>query len=803
MGSLIPDLRHAVRSLRRYPSVTAVAVLCLALGLGATTAIFTVVNAVLLRPLPYPAPDQLVRLYESHIGQPGWHGSVSRANYLDWQRDATAFASLAASTAGSASLQVGGTPERVRTVAATANLFETLGVRPRLGRTFAPKDGRPGAPGVVVLGDALWRTRFGGDPAIVGRTITLDGEPCTVIGVMPPEFSYPATSAVDLWVPMRWTPDEVAVRGDHFLQVIGRLKPSVTRAAALAQMRQIAARLAQQYPDEQGTRTVLVESMHDDLFGRTRPRLLVLLGASGLVLLIACVNVANLLLARAVARRREVAIRTALGAGRGSLIRQFLTESVVLSLAGGALGLVLAVWGVRTLVTLASADIPRAHPVQLDGTVFAFLLAIAILTGIAFGLAPALHGTRTVLRDAMGSGARDGSTSHTQRRLRDALVAAEIALALVLVTGAGLLVKALLALERVPSGLVADHVLTLHVSLAGAKYADHPSRDFYEPVLDRVRALPGVTSAGWTSLLPLQDYWTNGTFSIEGKPPAPRGQEPSAELRVASDGYFAALGIPLREGRAFSEQDAPAATPVAVVNETLARRYFPHESPVGHRLRLADLALTIVGVVGDVRGAGLDRPAEPELYMSLRQSPYVPREMTLVAHTAVPPASIVSPVREAVRAVDPEQAIYDIETMDEVVTRSLSNHRLYTWLLGTFAAIALVLAAAGVYGVTSYLVAQRTRELGIRVALGAAPRSLPALVVRRSAAVALVGTVLGLLGALALTRLLATLLSGVSPTDPAVFAAVAAGLVAIALIASYLPARRATRVDPLIALQSE
>ncbi|HEX5435578.1 MAG TPA: ADOP family duplicated permease, partial [Gemmatimonadaceae bacterium] len=532
--------------------------------------------------------------------------------------------------------------------------------------------------------------------------------------------------------------------------------------------------------------------------------LFVLLGASALVLLIACVNVANLLLARAAARQREVAIRAALGAGRGRLVRQFLTESVVLALAGGLLGLLFAHWGVRALVALASSSIPRAHPIGFDAGVFAFLLAIALVTGIAFGLIPALQSARVDPRDNLAEGGRGGSTGRSQQRFRHALVAAELALSLVLLVGAGLMMRALIALENTPSGLVTDHVLTLHVALHGDRFAGHRGDGFYRPVLQRIRAIPGVSAAGIISLLPLQDYWTNGSFEIVGRPTPQRGQEPFAEIRVASPGYFPALRIPVTRGRDFTEQDVPGALPAVIVNQALVKRYFPNEDPIGQRIRLDTLALSIIGVVGDVRGAQLNIAPMPELFAAYRQvEDDMPSDMTFVVRTKVPPASVTSAIRGAVQSVDPGEPIFNVQTMDNVVARSLSSHRLYLWLLGTFALVALVLACAGIYGVTSYLVTQRTREMGIRLALGAPPASLQALIVRQGAVVAGVGTVIGILAAYALTRVLASVLYGVSATDPVTFVLVAALLVAVALVASYLPARRATRVDPTTALRAE
>jgi len=806
MDILIQDLRLALRALRRTPGFTLIAILCLALGTGATTAIYTVVSAVLLHPLPYVQPEQLVRVYEGQTTNEGFYGSVSPANFLDWQRQNTVFEQLVAYENRSVNLQGRGTPERLSAVAATGNVFQMLRVGAQTGRTFTPDEARPGASRVAVLSDGAWRTRFGADASIVGRTITLDGEQYTIIGVMPPGFSFPATSTVDIWLPRPFTSDELTQRGNHYLSVVGRMAQGVRLEAALAQMKQIAARLALEYPDADGTRTVKLSSMHDDLFGRNlRTQLYVLLGSSALVLLIACVNVANLLLARGAMRRREVAVRAALGAGAGRLARQFLTESVLLSLLGSGAGLLVAYGGVRGLLALAARDIPHAHPIGLDAGVFVFLVSVALATGIAFGIVPALQSALVDPRDDLADGSRGGSTGRAQRRFRGILVGAEIALSLVLLIGAGLLMKSFIALANTPSGVDSDHVITFHVSVSGERIDSSATTSFYEPALRRIAALPGVTSAGITSLLPLQGYWWNSSFDIEGHPPAERGKEPVAEFRATSAGYFTALRIPILEGRNFTDHDAAGAPQVMLVNRTLVQRYFPNEDPIGQRLRLdTALVFTIVGVVGDTRGASLGQAPMPEFYLPYQQlAGWLPTDMTFTVRTEVPPAGVVPAIREAIRAVDPSLPIFRVETMDEVVSRSLSSSRLYMWLLGTFAIIALALATAGIYGVTSYIVTQRTREMGIRLALGAQPASLKAMVVRQEVMVALAGTAAGLLGAYAATRVLASFLHGVSVTDPVVYVSVAFVLVAIATLASYIPARRATRVDPTTALRSE
>lgn len=799
MNTLFQDLRFAWRSLSKRPAFTIVAVLSLALSIGANTAIFSVINAVLLRPLPYTEPDRLVDLYESF---PQGYGSVSPANFRDWREQNNAFSQLTAHMSGDLNLQGVSNPERLSAEFASDNLFGLLGVKPMLGRTFVAGEDRPGAPHVVVLSDGLWHRRFGADPAVIGKTITLSGDPYTIVGVMPDRFRFPASVKRDLWAPLQLDPKMDALRGSHWLAAIGRLRPGVQLTTAEAQMHQIAARLAARYPADQKDRSVVIIPLRQDLTGTVRPALLVLLGAAGLVLLIACANMANLLLARATDRRREVAVRLALGAQRARLIRQFLTESVLLALMGGVVGLVLAYGGAGTLLRMAGSSIPFGSDVAFDPAVFAFLLIVAAATGVIFGLVPALQATQVDLQSDLKEGGGKGSVGRGRQRFRNLLVVSETALALVLLVSAGLLMRAFLKLQNTDTGMVTQNVLTMHVSVPPQKYDSTVSARFYQPVLQGVGAIPGVRAVGLISLLPLQESYANGQFVIQGRAPDKPGDEPFAEKRIVSPGYFGALGIPVVKGRNFSEQDAANAAPVLLVNQALVRKYFNDSDPIGRRIQISDSVWApIVGVIADVHESRLDRPSAPTLYGSFLQLPQ--NDMTLVIGTTVSATSITPAVRSAIHAVDPDQPVYNVKTMDDVVAASVSNTRFSFWLLGTFAAIALALAAAGIYGVMSYTVTQRTREIGIRIALGARHSAVTQLIVRHGMSLAIAGLAIGTVIALALTRVLASMLYGASATDPATFAGVALLLGIVALVASYVPARRAAAVDPVIALRSE
>jgi predicted permease len=760
-----------------------------------------VINAVLLKPLPYRQPQQLVRIFETFLPS-GW-GTVSLPNFQDWRQQNHVFDHLEAFSTGSMNLQGDANPERIPSVVATAGLFDMLGAQPMLGRTFLPDEDQPGKPEVAVISERLWKRRFAGDPNLLGSNINLDGKPTTVVGIMPASFEFPpANPERTLWVPLQLAGAPSLNRGSHWMNVVGRLKPGQSLGSAVADMKPIAARIAEQFPGEQKGRSIMIRSLQDVLVGNIRPALLVLMGSVGFVLLIACANVANLLLARAASRKREVAVRAALGANRGRLIRQFLTESIMLALAGGVVGAFLADLGVQALVVLASQQIPRAAEVHVDGTVFLFLLGVCLLCGIIFGLVPAFQSTG---RDAQGlkEGGRSGGVGGHSEGYRNALVIAEFALALVLLIGAGLLLRSFVVLNSVDSGVKAGGVLIMSVSLPQGKYPNGSMwQRFYEPALERIQALPGVRAVGMIKLLPLQNWGTNGDFVIEGRPPAEPGQRPFAESRDVSPGYFRAMGIPIVRGRGISAEDSATSLPVVMINDALARKYFKGEDPIGQKIQWDSLR-TIVGVAGSIHQAGLDRAPLPELYFPAAQRPGSIAGMTLVISSNVEPTSLTRSIESAIHSVDPSQPVFGVKTMQRVVSESLSSQRLYVWLLGVFAAIALILASAGIYGVMSYLVTRRTQEFGVRMALGASTRDILRMVLRQSLMLIAVGVAIGLAGAVAVTRVLTNFLFGVKPTDLATFAAVSMVLVIVALIATYLPALRATKVDPMVALRYE
>jgi predicted permease len=801
LADLGRDARFALRSLARTPAFSTVAVLCLALGIGANAALFSVLNAVLLRPLPFVESDRLVRIYET-MGE-RTQGSVSFANFRDWQEQNTGFEQLAAWQDGSRNLQGNAEPERILAVTATPNLFALLRARPLLGRTFAPGTDGPASAPTTVISEDLWRMRFGADPSLVGRTVRLDGVPHTVLGVMPRSFDFPAGGDMtDAWVLFHPTEREIANRGSHFLAVVGRLKDGVPLEQATTQLAGVAARLEKEYPNQQTGRSVRVRALREDLVGDVRPTLLILFGAVAMVLLIACANMANLLLARAAVRQREVAIRLALGATRTRLVRQFLVESLVLSLAGAAVGLLLARWGLAALTPLAERALPIFHEFPLDGRVFGFLLAISLLSGLAFGIVPALQASRGDVRDTLADGGGKMTGSRRQQAFRSGLVVFEIAVSLVLLVGAGLLLRGFLRLSGTEPGLAADHVLTAHLPLPDAQLPGATPR-LFRPLLQEIRSIPGVRSAAVVSMLPIQNAWANGAFAVEDRPPLLPSQAPLAEIRTASPGFFRSLGVPLQRGRDFTDTDGENGPDVVIVNATLARRYFPGEDPIGRRVLLGTTPFTIVGVAGDIRQAGLDFDPLAEIYFPYGFDNGMLGDAVLVLRTAVPPESLADEVRAAVRKADPTLPLYDVLSMEEVISRSLAARRLNLWLLGLFAGMALVLAATGLYGVISYLVAQRTREIGVRMALGAQTWSVIGLVMRQAAGLTGAGIAVGLAGALAFASVLESLLYGVSTRDPLTYAALAALLALVALTATWLPAWRASRLDPLLAIRRE
>jgi len=801
------DVRFALRTLRKSPAFVLIAVLCLTLGIGANAAIFSVVDVVLLRPLPYAEPERLVRLYETMpaLG-PNTTGSVSWANYRDWMQQTQSFSGLAAYTIQSRNLRGTEGAERMKAVAATANLFDVLGVHPLLGRGFQLGEDSPGATPVVVVSEGLWQRRFGEDPGLVGQALTLDGQPYTVIGVMPDSARFPAGSQSDLFVPLTQPGQSDGDRQTHFLAILGRLREGVALEEANTELRQVASRIEEAWPALQAGRSAVARPLAETVTGPVRPALLMLLGAVGLVLLIACANVANLLLARAATRRHEVAIRLALGASRTRLVRQMLVESLLLSLGGALLGLLLALGGLSALTPLVHRALPLTGAIPLQGRIFAFLLVLATASAVLFGLVPALRATRGELRAGLTEAGARLSAPRSHHRFRSGLVVAEIALSLILLVGAGLLMRGFFTLLQKAPGLDASNVLTAHLPVPSGKYApDQLGARLLEPALERVRNLPGVQSAALISLLPIQNAWVNGNYTVEGEPLPKPGTEPLAEYRVTSPDFFHTLGIPLLAGRDLIEQDGHNAELVTVINQTLAQRHFQGKSVVGRRLLLEHGPATIIGVVGDVHQAGLDKQPLAEVHLPYnhpRLSDWA-RDMTLVMKTTGAPTSLTPALREVLRSVDADLPLYEVATMDEVISRSVAGRRLNLLLLGTFAGIALVLATAGLYGVISYIVAQRTREIGIRVALGAGTGDVVWLVMRQGALLMVVGIGLGIAGALALSQLVESLLYGVSARDPLTFAALAALLGCVALVATWLPARRAARVDPVTAIKSE
>jgi putative ABC transport system permease protein len=799
MQTLFQDLRYAGRMLIKTPGFTAIAILTLALGIGANSAIFSVVNAVLLRPLMYKDSEKLIRLYE---GLPqGGTGSVSVPNFKDWREQNDVFAEIAAYQWGNFNLAVQNQPERIVGANVSSEFFDVLGTPAQVGRTFQKGEDLAGSNRVVVLSDQLWRKNFGADANLVGKNISIGGENFSVIGIMPPQFKFFSSQ---MWVPLVFTEKQLANRGSHAFNVLGRLKPESNLAQARETMTTIARRLEQQYPDQQKNRSIKLVPLQEDNVRVIRPALFLLLGAVGLVLLISCTNVANLLLARATSRRSEIAIRAALGAKRGRLIQQFLTESVLLSLLGGLCGLLLAKWGTDVLVAMATGYLPVMTEVHLDWRVVGFTLALSLLTGIIFGLAPALHVSKTDLQDAM----KDGGSAGANRRgswLRGLLVVAEVAAALVLLVGAGLLLKSFLQLQRVNPGFRTENVLTMRISLPDGKYKSAgATAGFYRQLLDRVAPLPGVEASGVINLLPVLQAGFNGEFSIVGQEPDTSGKPPLVEIRTVSPDYFRALGVPLVAGRTFNAKDQEASEPVAIVNQTFARRLIPNQDPLGKYIRDDEgPGIKIVGVVGDVKQFGLIAPTAPELYTPYTQppGPGSTQTMTLVVRTSADPEALAPTLRREVLSVDPDQPVYEVQTMEAVIDKAVSYQRLNMQLLGIFATLAMTLAVIGIYSVMSYQVSQHTREIGIRMALGAQPRHVLRLILRQGLTLTFIGVVLGVAGAFALTRLLGSLLFGVTTTDPITYVVVSLLLTLVALLACIVPARRATKVDPLLALR--
>ena len=801
MDTLLKDLRYGFRSLLRRPGFTVIALVALALGIGANTAIFSLVNAVLLKPLPFKDPDQLVWMW-GNIRNAGNRASVSPADFVDFRSQNRTFEQFAASGTLPLALNLtgGGEPERLNASSVTGNYFQTLGVAPFLGRGFTPENERPGQDQVAVLNYAFWQKHFGGDSSILNKTIVLDGKAVEVIGVMPSAFSFPHNA--DLWVPMNFDSDpEMKLRKAHFLRPIGRLKPGVTLSDAQADTDSVASQLEKLYPDSNTGWNLRLVSLKEQLVGNTRSSLYILFGAVGFVLLIACANVANLTLVRAATRQKEIAVRAALGASRLRLIRQMLTESLLLALLGGALGIVVAMFSIDLLLKLGEGSIPRTANVSIDLTVLLFTFIVSVATGVLFGLAPALRTLKLTLTDSLKEAGRTGG-GELRSRTRSLLVIFECAVAVVLLIGAGLLIRSFVELLKTDPGFKADGVLTMRLDLSRKKY-DTPEKaeQFFRGLETQTARLPGVEAVGLVTELPLSGQLNDMPFSVEGRPPVSIDQAFDADFRRVNRDYFRALQIPLLRGRMFTEQEVEHSDKVLLVSQQLVDAVFPNEEPIGKRLQFVmgpDL-WEIIGVVGDLRDRSLAGVPFPAMYLPTR----ITARNNLVVRTQGDPLNLVGAIRREVHALDPDQPIAAIRTMNDWIDTSVATPRYQTLLLGLFAGVALLLASTGIYGVMSYVVTQRTHELGVRIALGARRWDVLSLVLRQGMGLVVIGVMLGLFGAFAVTRVMSSLLFGVTAKDPFTFGAVAMLLAMVAFVACYIPARRATKVDPLVALRYE
>ena len=799
--------------LLKAPSISIVATIALALGIGANTAIFSVVNAVLLRPLPFANSEQLMNVWETDSVRGYTRGSASYPNFVDWREQNHVFEHISTYHNSDFIMTGRGESTRLQGAVVNADLFPLLAVSPVIGRGFLPAEDNPGESGrVVVLSQSLFQKRFNSDANIVNQSVVLDGKNYTIIGVMPAAFQFPVQNdPVELWTTVALDREGkepiTGERGAHYMEVIARLKPGVSTVQAQAEMTAIGSRLEQQYPDKNLHRNIRVEPTLEALVGDVRPALLILLGAVGFVLLIACANVANLLLARAMSRHKEMAIRSALGASRMRVIRQLLTESVILSLAGGTLGLVLAVWWSDLLVALGKENIPRALQVGLDWRVLGFTLLVSVLTGVIFGLVPAIHSAKTELTESLKEGGRSGSEGARRNRVRGVLVVSELAIAVVLLVGAGLLIQSLWRLRQVNPGFDSQNLLTFVVGIPEVKYPIEKQAQFYHDVVKRIESLPGVRSAGSVIPLPLSGDAFSISFETEGRPVA-KGDRPSCDFFAIEDGYFKTLGVSILKGRDFTERDNKDGPPVIIVNQAFARKFFPNEDPIGKRIRPGIATYSggpvmreIVGVVSDIRNRNLSSELRAGYYVPAAQIPF--NQMTLVVRTTNDPHSVINAVQNEVHSMDNELPVFNVKTMDDYISATVAAPRFNATLLVIFAGVALILTIVGLYGVMSYSVAQRTNEIGIRMALGAQTSDVLRLIVSQGFTLVLLGLGIGLVGAFALTRVISSLLFGVTTKDPLTFAAVAVLLALVALLACYIPARRATRLDPLHALRYE
>ena len=811
MQSLLQDLRYGVRMLWKTPAVTLVAIIALTLGIGANTALFSVVNAVLLRSLPYADGERLAIVWENRMsGKGNPQNVINLGNFYDWKDQNSVFTDMAAFFDRNLNLTGDGEPEEVPGQIATTNLFSVLGVNAFQGRTFTAEDGKPGGPNVVVISYSLWQRRFGG-AQVVGKTITLSNQPNSIIGVLPADVGWYVQKGSminkppDIWSPWQVS-NELRERRGRFARAVARLKPGVTLEQAQNEMNVIGARLQQQYPDFNTNWGVTVVPLRTQLTGEIRRPLFILLGAVAFVLLIACANVANLLLARAASRKKEIAVRAGLGASRWRIARQLLTESVLLSIIGGGCGLLLAWWGTRALIALSPPGLMDLRSVTVNLPVLGFTFALTLLTGIVFGLVPALEATRFDLNDSLKEGGKNLGGGGRSHRLRNIFVVVQVAMALVLLVGAGLFLKSLSRLQSVDPGFNAGNLLTMRISLPGRKYdSDQKVLNFFSQAIEQLRSLPGVQTVGAINTLPFNGPHSGTSIEIEGLPKLPPGQTLSTGICVTDANYFNAMQIPLKSGRLFTEQEAKEMRHVVVVSETFARKNLPGENPLGKRVTInmkdENVPTEIIGVVGDTKHAGLDTDSREMAYWPQPELVYT--SMTLVIRTQGDPLSVAPGAREVIRNIDPEQPIGEVNTMQGLLATSVAKSRFSASLLGVFALVALVMAAVGIYGVMSYSVQQRTHEIGLRMALGAQQRDVLRLVIKQGVMLGLVGVALGLVASFGLTRLVVSLLFEVPATDPKTFAFVAGGLFLITLLACYIPARRAMRVDPLVALRYE
>ena len=806
MENLLSDTRYAIRNLLRRPGFTLIAVVTLALGIGANTTIFSVINSLILKPLPIPELDRIVAVWDKLPSRGVTHNEVTFANYLDLKNQNQTFEQLALYRWWSPNLTGVETPERLQGFLVTANLFDALGVKPIMGRNFTDEENQPGKDAVAIITHGLWQRRFGSDPEILNKTVTINTVARKVIGVMPENFTFPKNA--EIYAPIAMTPELMKSRGNHSYYIIGRLKHGTPIESAQAEIDNIMARLEQQYPESNTGWGATAFPLVADTVRYYATAMWVMMGAVGFVLLIACANVANLMLARATGRQKEIAVRTALGASRWRIVRQLLTESVIVALIGGALGVLVGFWGIAALRAANPAEAAKYvagwYQLGINSQVLLFTLALSVLSGIVFGLAPAWQTSKPNLNNSLKEGSRQ--TSGSSHRLRSSLVVFEVALSLVLLVGAGLLTRNFLSLLRTNAGFNSDNVMTMTLVLPTQKYKEQPQRAaFYNDLVQRAKAYPGVESAAVVNYLPLGQSNSSDSYLVEGEPEPRPGNENDGRYRVASPDYFRTMGVSIIRGRGFTEQDKAGATPVVIVNETLARRHWPGQDAIGKRIRFygpQDKApwMEVVGVIADVKH-DLTIPVEPEYYLPHAQDPW--NGMILVAKTSVDPASLAGALRQQVWSIDKDQPVFDVRTMEEVKSASLVLYSFSSVMIGIFAAVAMVLAAIGIYGVMAFAVTQRTQEIGIRMALGARTGDVLKLVVRHGMKLALFGIVIGLAGSWVLTRFIANLLVGVQPTDLLTFSVVSLCLLVAAFIACYLPARRATKVDPLVALRYE